>query len=127
MKILLSMVMLLVSMSVFAGMGKVKTISIVSAATATGAGTAFQPLESKRTFHGVGSTSAGAGAATIGIEVSNNGTDFIEVDELSLTLATADSSGDLFYLDAPYRYVRGNVKTISGTGASVDLIMGVQW
>ena len=109
-------------------MGKVKDITLIDGAIATGAQASVSPLGTRRTFHATGFTSAGAGAATIGVEVSNDGTNFVEIDELSLTLGTTivAASQDVFAHDAAYKFVRGNVKTISGTDAEVTLTMGVQ-
>jgi len=91
---------------------------------ATGAGTAQEVRVSKRTFQLVGSTSAGAGAAEVDIEVSNDGTNFFTLGTITLVLGvTAVSDG--FASDAPWEYVRGNVVSISGTDAEVTLWMGV--
>jgi len=106
-------------------MGKVKTHHLLKDVTATGAGAAAQPLGSHRTFHAFGNTTAGAGATTIGVEVSNDGVNFFEIDVLSITLATTVAS-DVYENQYPYAFVRGNVKTLTGTGAKVSLIMGAQ-
>lgn len=104
----------------------VKNHYLLTDATATGAGTAVQPLGVRRTYQAIGNTTAGAGASTIDIEVSNDGTNYVVVDTLSLTLATTVSS-DSFESDKAWKYVRGNVKTISGTGAKVSLILGADY
>jgi hypothetical protein len=106
-------------------MGKVKTALMIDGAIATGVHSAVEPLGNKRTFQAIGNTSAGAGASTIEIQVSNDGTNFHTVDTLSLTLSTTVSS-DVYETAAPWKFVRGNVATISGTDATVSLIMGVQ-
>lgn len=99
-------------------------VKLLSAATATGAGQAYQPGTPKRTFHATGLTTAGAGSATIVVQVSNDGSNWLTLGTITLTLATT-VSGDGFASDAPWRHVRGNVTAISGTGASVTLTMGV--
>jgi len=72
------------------------------------------------TFQAYGTTTAGAGAATIKIQVSNNETDWLDLGTISLTLATTSSS-DGFAAEAPWQYVRANVTALSGTGASVSV------
>lgn len=100
-----------------------KTVPLISGSIATVTGEKVSPWSAKKTFQAVGNTSAGVGASTIGIEVSNDGTNYVEVDELSLTLGTTVTS-DTFALDAAWRYVRAVVKTISGTDATVSVYMG---
>ncbi len=90
-------------------------------ATATGAGSHIRMRFSDRiTFQAYGTTTAGAGAATIKIQVSNNETDWLDLGTISLTLSTTSSS-DGFAAEAPWQYVRANVTAISGTGASVSV------
>lgn len=102
----------------------------LDAATATGAGTARNPQCTDRTFHAYGTTSAGAGAATIVIEASNKDTpttstrvDWVTLGTITLTLATTQS-GDGFASQARWRHVRGYVTAISGTGATVTTWIG---
>lgn len=121
----LLLILLLTVTSHASSMGQVKVQTIVASQIATGAEAAVQPLGVQRTFHLYGTTSAGAGAATVTIEVSNDGTNWFVYDTLTLTLATTSSS-DTGVMDAPYKYVRGNVTAISGTNATVSVIMGVQ-
>ena len=103
---------------------KVTTVAILSAATATGAGSTFEPNgNGEQTFQLTGSTSAGAGAAAVDVEVSNDGTNFVSIGRLSLILGTAITQA-LMLSKAPWRYVRGNVISISGTNAAVTLTMG---
>ena len=104
-------------------MSKVKTHTLLSVKTDTGAGDVIEPIASKRTFQLTGFTSAGAGTADVDVEVSNDGINFKSIDTLSLTLGTTVTS-DLFTSDAPWKHVRGNVTTISGTDAEVTLTLG---
>lgn len=106
-----------------------KGLTLQSAATTATAGTA-QPLtmeQGKATFQAYGTTSAGAGAATIKIQVSNvdvPGTnDWLDAGTMTLTLGTTSTS-DGFAMDAAWVWVRSNVTAISGTGASVTVRMG---
>jgi hypothetical protein len=108
-----------------ASMGQAKTHVIVTDKIVIGATAAIQPLSSIKAFHAFGSTTAGAGATTINIEVSNDGTNFYIVDVLSITLGTTVAS-DTFENYGPWKYVRANVATLTGTGAKVTVIMSAQ-
>lgn len=104
-------------------MPQVATVALLNAATATGAGQTHEVWGHERSFHLTGSTSAGAGAASVKVQVSNDGTNFIDLVTLSLVLGTSVVS-DGFYSATPWRYVRGNVSSISGTNAAVTLTVG---
>lgn len=96
---------------------------LLSAVTATGEGAALDSPFGTKTFQASGTTSAGAGAATIEIQGSMDGTNFDVIGTISLTLGTTSTS-DSFTSDDRYKYHRGNVTAISGTGAAVTLMMG---
>jgi hypothetical protein len=105
--------------------------AIISGAIATGAGSTYEVERrisgnQKRVFQATGTTSAGAGAATIVVEVSLTGTtnEWITLGTITLTLGTTVTT-DGFAMDAAWTYVRGNVTAISGTDATVNLYMGV--
>ena len=78
------------------------------------------------TFQASGTTSAGAGAATIVIQVSNNDSDWIDMGTLSLTLGTTSTS-DGFAANASWTYGRAFVDTagVTGTDGTVTVTMGV--
>lgn len=104
-------------------------VKLLSAVTTTGAGSSSQFPSSvsegqsaKATFQCVGSTTAGVGASTVTVQVSNDNTNWLTVGTVSLTLSTTETS-DGFAMDAPWAFVRGNVTAISGTGGSVSLLM----
>jgi hypothetical protein len=98
--------------------------TLLSAAIATGAGTAVSGRAGVKTFQAWGTTSAGAGAATIQVQGSaNEGATWDVIGTITLTLGTTATS-DSFTSDDRYTTVRGNVTAISGTGASVNLAMG---
>lgn len=103
------------------------SVYILNAVTSTGAGNKHPPRWIKRSFQALGHTSSGAGSATVKVEASNvespTENDWIELGSITLTLATT-SSTDGFTTDAPWRHIRGNVTALSGTGATVSLIMG---
>lgn len=105
-----------------------KLFNLLTNATATGTGpvanAANQPFPAQRhTFQVSGKTTAGAGAAAVDIQVSNNGRVWLTLATVTLTLGTTEST-DGFVSDAPWRFVRANVTSISGTGASVTAEMG---
>lgn len=107
---------------------KTETQAILTAATATGSGAAFQPWNSETTFHCYGTTSAGTGAATIKIEVSNIAVPsvdghWIEMASCALVLGTTVTSCGTSKI-VPWKHLRARVSAISGTGASVNVIMG---
>ena len=120
--------LLLVMMSLninAATMGQAKTDTLLSAVLVTGAGNASKPLGLNKSFQAIGSVTAATGAATIDIEFSNDCVNYQVMDTLSLTLGTAVTS-DYYENNYAWKCVRGNVKTISGTNASVTLIMAGQ-
>ena len=102
---------------------------ILNAATATGAGAAWNPRDTTsiatyvfHSFQAVGTTTASTGAATVKIEVSDDGTNYITLGTITLTLGTAATS-DGFAVSNTWEYFRANVTAISGTGASVTVYM----
>ena len=102
---------------------------ILNNATATGAGTAWHPRDTAsiatylfHSFQAVGKTSASTGAATVVIEVSNDGTNYITLGTITLVLGTSATS-DGFACSNTWEYYRANVTAISGTGASVTVYM----
>lgn len=74
------------------------------------------------TYQAVG-VASDAGAAVVDIEVSNDNLNWIQLGSISLTLGTADTT-DGFASAAAWLYVRANLISISGTDATVDVIMG---
>lgn len=106
-------------------MERFKSEKILSAATVTGAGSAFECWDERQAFQALGTTSSGAGAASIKIQGSLDNSNWIDLGTITLTLATTSSS-DGFGIDVPWRYVRANVSSISGTGASVTVWRSVR-
>ncbi len=99
-----------------------RPITLMSARTTTGSGDWHRAGTSK-TLQALGTTSAGVGAATIVIEVSNDGTNALTAGTITLTLGTSATS-DGFASFAAWLYVRANVTAISGTNAQVSVYMG---
>lgn len=69
-------------------------------------------------------TVAGTGAvtATVVIEVSNDGTNWLTLGTISLSGTTTASDG--FASSARWHWVRSKVTAISGTGATVNTLIG---
>lgn len=102
---------------------------LLSNATTTGAGTAWHARDTSamatynyHSFQAVGSTSASTGAATVLIQVSNDGTNYITLATITLTLGTSATS-DGFAVTNNWEYYRANLSAISGTGATVSVYM----
>jgi hypothetical protein len=101
-------------------------VKLLSGATTTGAGTAWQPIAKDRTYQ---ATVVGTGAvsSTVTIEVSNNynpddsSGNWITLATISLSGATSDSDGASSVV--PWKWTRANVTAVSGTGAAVTVVM----
>lgn len=115
-------------------MRRITSVKMLDAVTATGASARMFMNDEKATFMAAGETSAGAGAATIRIEVSNVArpstatsgdgyADWIIAGTITLTLATT-ASVDGFAIDAAWRWCRANITAISGTDATVTVTKG---
>ncbi len=103
-----------------------KAHTLMNAVTVTGASPGYKKPNPKFSMQAKGATTAGVGAATILVQVSNTdiNADYITLGTISLTLGTVSTS-DGFVSDSAWTYIRGNVTAISGTGAAVTLTMGV--
>ena len=101
----------------------VRTKTLLDAVTATGAGRAFAAIKGGRAFQLKGKTSAGAGAVAVDVEVSNDQINWILLATISLVLSTVETSDGLTTENA-WAFIRGNVTSISGTGANATLIAG---
>ena len=117
--------LLLFCFNVQGGESENRSYDLAVAATSTGAQTGVQLLGEGKTFQARGTTSAGAGAVTVDIEANNfavgaSDGDWVVLCTISLTLSTTTSS-DGCVSEGQWRYVRANVKSISGTDASVDV------
>jgi hypothetical protein len=101
----------------------INTLRLFTAATTTGAKDSLPSWAGTKTYQANGTTTAGAGAATILVQGSNDGTNWDTIGTITLVLATTTSS-DGFSSQDRYAFLRGNVSAISGTGASVSLTVG---
>lgn len=103
-----------------------------SAQTATGVSRKLFMNGAKHTFQAYGTTSAGAGAATVVIQVSNvpvPGTgatsgDWKDAGTITLSALATTSTSDGFAVDAAWRWARARITAISGTDATVSVAMG---
>jgi hypothetical protein len=102
---------------------------LLKSATTTGAGAAWNPRDTSavatytyHSFQAVGNTSADSGAATVLIQVSNDGTNFITLGTITLTLGTSATS-DGFAVANTWEYYRANLSAVSGTNATVTVYM----
>lgn len=92
--------------------------------TSTGVGNAIYKDSPYSTFHAVVS-GTGAVTAIVNIEVSNDGSNWLSTPMGTITLSGTDNNSDGFTSAAPWKYVRANVTSISGTNATVQVYMGV--
>lgn len=95
---------------------------LLNAVTTTGASDAIKG-KYVHSAQASGQTTAGSGAATINIEVSNDKVNWLVAFTISLTLGTATTS-DGQHLIARWEWVRANVTSLTGTGASVSVTAG---
>lgn len=109
---------------------RVRTLALLTNASSTVSSSKLQPGTGPWSLHAFGTTSTGAGAAVVVIEVSNIenpaiDADWITAGTITLTLAATGAS-DGFSSAASWRNVRARVSSISGTGAKVSVVLGVE-
>lgn len=104
--------------------GTVRNLFPGNGVTVTGASDGRYKDSPTTTFQ---ATVVGTGAvtATVTIEYSNDNTYWCSTVGGTITLSGTTSSSDGFTSSAPWKYVRANVTAISGTGATVQVLMGV--
>lgn len=102
----------------------VSSTDLLAAAIAIGVGVGVAGKRGEKTYQAYGTTTVGAGAATIEIRGRNSaGADWDLVGTLDLVLGVAATS-DSFTSNDRYAEVRADVTALSGTGASVGATMG---
>ncbi len=110
-----------------AGTTHVQPYVMLSAATTTSTGLAIQPYPLDKTFQACGTTSAGTGAATTKVEVSDIATpataDWITLGTITLTLGTTQTC-DGFASASRWKWYRINLSALSGTTGTVTATMG---
>ena len=92
---------------------------LIDAQTTTGAGQAISQAGDAHTFQAT-VTGTGAVSATVLVECSNNGVNWLTLGTCTLSGTAAATDG--FATAAPWSFVRGNVTAISGTGAAVTVL-----
>lgn len=95
---------------------------LLSGVLVTGAGSTYGGPRGANTYQ---ATVAGAGAvtATVVVEVSNDGSNWLTLGTITLSGTTSASDGFAVGAGALWEFSRGNVTAISGTGAAVTLTM----
>ena len=105
-------------------MSKIKSAEMLSGVLVTGPGDKFEMSRNKKVFQLTGFVSTSTGAATVEVQGSLDASNWEVLDTLTLTLGTAVTSDSGVDNDA-WKFIRGEVTTISGTDAEVTLHMGV--
>lgn len=103
-------------------LGAVSSILTAASAVMNGASVAT----GARTFSVIasGSVTSGTGSATVAVRGSHDGTVWATLGTITLTLGTT-TVADAIASGVPYKFVRGDLTAISGTGASVSATVGV--
>lgn len=97
---------------------------LLDTATGTGAGASVMNYATRATFHVSGKTWSGDGLAVVAIDVSNDDALWLTAGAVTLPLVDSGLASEGFEMHAPWRFVRANVLTLSGTGAYVNVKMG---
>lgn len=91
---------------------------LLDAQTTVAAGQPTQITGANHTFQGI-VTGTGAVTATVLIQCSNDGTNWLTLGTLTLSGTTTATDG--FASAAPWAFVRANVTARTGTGAAVTV------
>lgn len=96
--------------------------TILSGASATGAGSSYDNPQATKTYQAIAKTTSGTGTAVITIQGSNDNEnwDATPVGSISLTLTTTYTS-DSFTSNDRYAWVRANVTTLTGNTPTVTV------
>lgn len=118
--------MLTISNLGFAATGDIVVRTLLDSVTATATSSSIELKGAKKTFQLIGATSTGTGTAAAEIQVSNDDSNWITLDTLSITTSAtaAETETDYYSLDAPWKYTRGVLNVITGTGATISLVSG---
>ena len=118
-------------MNVWVKSGKVHNLTPAAGIT-TAAPTAGTPIYKDSPYAAIQAIVTGTGAvsATVAIQASNEDATWTGTNANWITIGTISLSGtttatDGFTTDAPWKYLRANVTAISGTNATVTVLMGV--
>lgn len=104
-------------------MAMAQAIPLFTARATTGTGTTREAPGPGATVQAV-VTGTGTVSSTVVIQVSNNGTNWLDLGTLTLSGTTAATQG--LALNAHWVYIRGNITALSGTSAAVTVTMGTR-
>jgi|SRR5450830_396147 hypothetical protein len=98
--------------------------TVISAATTTVTGQAFQARPLNRAFQAF-VTGSGAVTATVIIEVSMDGINWATRTTIAISGTAGTNGASGVYVDtlSPFPYVRGSLTAITGTNAACTLMM----
>ena len=103
-----------------------QSVYLLTAVTSNQTGAAVTKVTKDAVFQAIITTSSGTGSATINIYGSMDGTSFATTALGTITLTTvASGTSEGFTTTAVWPYVRAVLSGISGTGATVNVIMGI--
>jgi hypothetical protein len=103
--------------------GKISVYQIITNSIATDTSELVEPWSGRMTFQANGTTSAGAGTATVLVEGSLDNTTFLLLGTLTLAFTTT-AGGDGVAVDAPWSYMRMRITAITGTDATINGYVG---
>lgn len=107
-------------------MAVTKVGSLLVNATTVGVGETKTPTGTNRTYFFTAVADAGANAsASIDIEVSLDNVNFIDIGTVDFTNVNDTKESDSFGSVFAYKYLRANVKSISGSGMTINVTYGV--
>jgi hypothetical protein len=106
--------------NVYVRSGHVRNILTDATSTVNGS---WQFKDAPKTAIQATVSGTGAVSATVVIEASNDALFAVSTAIGTITLSGTTSSTDGFTTDAPWKYIRANVTAISGTSATVNVIV----
>lgn len=104
--------------------GTVRDMLGTAGTTTTATGDKIYKDSPSATFQAI-VAGTGAVTATVVIDGSNDGTNWCSTVLGTITLSGTTTNSDGFTTTAPWKYVRARVTAISGTSATVTVLMGV--
>jgi hypothetical protein len=119
MRIVFLFILLVSSQLSFATTKQMQSAVIAPAASAKFQAQGVSASDINAVFQAVGTVSASTGAATVKLQGSNDGTNWVDIGSITLTLGTAATS-DKVVDTQNWLWVRSNVTAISGTNATVN-------
>lgn len=102
-------------------MSRTREYLLAGVTSAPETGNSFIVDETSRAYQAT-VTGTGAVTATVVIEGSNNASNWLELGTITLSGTGSDTDG--FGSIVPWLYVRSRLTAITGTGATVNVIMG---